>query len=171
MAFAATNLDDLFLLVAWFAAGRYRTRDIVLGQYAGIGALFAASLAASLLALVVPAENLKWLGVIPVALGIRVFVTPEGPGEAPAASGFLAVLAVTVVNGADNLGVYIPLFATTGAAALAVYGAVFTVQLALWCAAARWLVHHPTAGAPLRRWGPGAVPYVLIGIGLWILLR
>jgi cadmium resistance protein CadD (predicted permease) len=170
-AFAATNLDDLFLLVAWFAAGRTRTRDIVLGQYAGIGALFGASLAASLLALVVPAENLKWLGVIPVALGMRLFLTPDASVEAPAASGFLAVLAVTVVNGADNLGAYTPLFATSSAAALAVYGAVFAVQLALWCAAARWLVLHPAAGALLRRWGPAALPYALIGIGLWILLR
>ena len=40
-AFVATNLDDLFLLVAWFAAGRIATRDIVAGQYLGIDALFA----------------------------------------------------------------------------------------------------------------------------------
>jgi cadmium resistance protein CadD (predicted permease) len=109
--------------------------------------------------------------VIPVALGIRLFITPEETTEVPAASGFLAVLVITVANGADNLGVYIPLFATTGAAGLAVYGAVFTILLALWCAGARWLVHHAAAGAPLRRWGPRAVPYVLVGIGLWILLR
>lgn len=130
-----------------------------------------ASLAATLLALVVPAESLKWLGVIPIALGIRQWMAPGESGETPVASGFLAVVLVTVANGADNLGVYIPLFATSGAAALAVYGAVFTVLLALWCALARWLVRHPAAGAPLRRWGPAAVPYVLVGIGLWILLR
>ena len=41
-AFAATNLDDLFLLVVFFAIGWGRARDVVLGQYAGIGALFMA---------------------------------------------------------------------------------------------------------------------------------
>ncbi|HWA39615.1 MAG TPA: cadmium resistance transporter [Burkholderiales bacterium] len=169
-AFAATNLDDLFLLVAWFAAGRTRARDIVLGQYLGIGALFAASVAVALLALAVPAAHLAWLGLVPIILGVRM-LAKEGTEEIPEAPGLLAVAAVTVANGADNLGVYIPLFATSGAGDIAVYGAVFAVMTALWCAAAGWLVRHPGAGAPLRRHGPKAVPPVLIGIGLWILLR
>jgi len=109
--------------------------------------------------------------MIPIVLGVRLFRTPDERGETPVAPGFLAVAAITVANGADNLGVYIPLFATADVAALAVYGAVFALQLALWCAGARWLVHHPSAGTPLRRWGPRAVPWILIGIGLWILLR
>ena len=171
VAFAATNLDDLLLLVAWFAAG-YRARDIVLGQYAGIGALFAASLAASMVALVVPADQLRWLGVIPVGFGVRMFLVSGARQEPPPpATGLLAVTAVTVANGADNLGVYIPLFATSSAADIAVLGAVFAAVTALWCLAARWVARHPAAGAPLRRHGPRAVPWALIGIGLWILLR
>jgi cadmium resistance protein CadD (predicted permease) len=43
------------------------------------------------------------------------------------------------------------------------------VLLWLWCLAARWLVHHPAAGAPLRRYGPGLVPWVLVALGVWIL--
>lgn len=169
-AFAATNLDDLFLLVAWFAAGRTRVRDIVLGQYLGIGALFAASVAASLLALAVPAAHLNWLGLVPIVLAARTFMKGQAE-EVPEAPGFLTVAAVTLANGADNLGVYIPLFATSSAADVALYGGVFAFMTAAWCASARWLVRHPEAGAPLRRYGPGAVPYVLVGIGLWILLR
>ena len=169
-AFAATNLDDLFLLVAWFAAGRARARDIVLGQFLGIGALFAASSAAAVLALAVPAAHLAWLGLVPILLGVRMLAR-ERADETPEAPGLLPVAAVTVANGADNLGVYIPLFATSGAAAIAAYGAVFAVMTALWCALAGWLVRHPAAGAPLRRHGPKAVPPVLVGIGLWILLR
>ena len=78
---------------------------------------------------------------------------------------------MTVANGADNLGVYVPLFATSSPGAVAVMGGVFAAMTALWCLAARWLVAHPAAGAPVRRYGPPAVPYVLIDIGLWILLR
>ena len=171
MAFVATNLDDLFLLVAWFAAGRYRTRDIVLGQYAGIGALFAASVAASLLALVVPQAWLPWLGLAPILLGVMALLRKENDaGTAPLEGGFAPVTMVTIANGADNVAVYVPLFATRDAQAIATMAAVFAAMLALWCLGARWLVHHPAAGAPLRRWGPRAVPYVLIGIGLWILL-
>jgi cadmium resistance protein CadD (predicted permease) len=171
VAFAATNLDDLFLLVAWFAAGRYRTRAIVAGQYAGIGALFAASVAASLLALALPESGLRWLGLVPIGLGVTGLV--RGRNDARATDfegGFVAVAAVTIANGADNIAVYVPLFATRDAQAIAIMAAVFAAMIALWCLAARWLVRHPAAGAPLRRWGPGAVPYALIGIGLWIVL-
>jgi cadmium resistance protein CadD (predicted permease) len=168
-AFAATNLDDLLLLVAWFAAG-HRARDIVLGQFAGIGALFAASLAASMVALVVPAGQLHWLGVIPLGFGVRLLLVPGTAQEPPPpATGILAVTAVTVANGADNLGVYIPLFAISTPAALAVYGATFAVMTALWCFAARWLVRHPAADARLRRHGPRLIPWVLVALGLWIL--
>ena len=169
-AFAATNLDDLFLLVAWFAAG-WRGRDIVLGQYAGIGALFAASLAASMLAVVVPADQLRWLGVIPAAMGFALLFRKNKTEETGKFKGgnIVSVALVTVANGADNLGVYIPLFATSSTQAIAVFGAIFAAMTALWCLAARWLVHHPAAGAPLRRWGPRLVPWVLVGLGLWLL--
>ncbi len=172
VAFAATDVDDLFLLVAWFAAGRYRARDIVLGQYLGIGTLFAVGLVAALLAWAVPPRLLAWLGVLPVLLGLAMLVRREREEKpVPPATGVLAVAGVTIANGADNLGVYIPLFATSTGRDLAVMGAVFAVMTALWCAAARWLVRHPAAGVTVRRYGPTAVPYVLIGIGLWILLR
>ena len=170
-AFAATNLDDLLLLVAWFAAG-YRGRDIVLGQFAGIGALFAASAAASLVSLIVPVGDLKWLGVIPLGFGVKMLLSrKEGGAPPPPAAGFLAVAAVTIANGADNLGVYIPLFAASAPGALFVFGATFAVMTALWCLGAHWLVMRPAAGARLSRYGPRAVPWALVGIGLWILLR
>jgi cadmium resistance protein CadD (predicted permease) len=130
--------------------------------------------AASLLAWVLPAADLAWLGVVPVALGASLLLKRKAQGdeEAPMPpSGVLPVAAVTVANGADNLGVYIPLFATSTPSAIAVMGVTFAAMTALWCWAARWLVRHPAAGAPLRRQGPRAVPYVLVGIGLWILLR
>lgn len=159
--------------MAWFAAGRYRHADIVVGQYLGIGALFAASVAAALLALALPMEYVRWLGIVPIALGLKALLLPDRTPRTgtPDASGVLSVTAVTIANGADNLGVYIPVFATSGAQSVAVWGVVFVLLIALWCAGARWLVRHPAAGAPLRRWGPAAVPWVLIGIGLWIMLR
>ena len=118
----------------------------------------------------VPAAWLPWLGLLPILIGVVALVRRESDMGAPElASGFLPVAAVTIANGADNIAVYVPLFATRDAQAIAVMAAVFVVLTALWCLGARWLVHHPAAGAPLRRWGPRAVPYVLIGLGLWIL--
>ena len=45
--FVFTDIDDVFLLMAYFADPRYRARDIVIGQYLGIGTLVAVSAAAS----------------------------------------------------------------------------------------------------------------------------
>jgi cadmium resistance protein CadD (predicted permease) len=170
-AFVATNVDDLFLLVAWFAAGRMSARDIVAGQYLGIGALFAASAAASAVSLVVPEGWLRWLGVLPLLLGVKLLIGSREKNEkASEAPGVAAVTAVTIANGADNIAVYVPLFANHSAQAIMLMAAAFAVLLWLWCVAARWLVHHPGAGAPLRRYGPGLVPWVLMALGVWILV-
>lgn len=169
-AFAATNVDDLLLLIAFFAAGTYRARDVVLGQYAGIGLLFAASAAASLVSLVIPASHLSLLGLLPVLIGLKQLFRKDAPEKTvPATSDLLSVAAVTVANGGDNIGVYTPLLATSSAQAICAMGAVFAAMTALWCLAARWLVQHPAAAASIRRYGPKAMPFVLIGIGVFIL--
>ena len=171
VAFAATNVDDLFLLVAFFAAGTYRARDVILGQYAGIGLLYAASAAASLVSLVIPAGYLSLLGLVPMLVGLKqIFLKDVREESVPAVSGILAVAAATVANGGDNIAVYTPLFATSSAQAIGAIGAVFAVMTALWCFAAHWLLHHPYATAPVRRYGPRLAPVALIAIGLAILL-
>lgn len=169
-AFAATNLDDLFLLVVYFAIGWGRTRDVVLGQYAGIGALFATGALASLLSVAIPGEYLCLLGLVPVLIGLKqIIARSPGSPETPPRSGILPVAAATVANGGDNIGVYVPLFATSSALAIAVYGAIFAVMTGLWCLAALWLVRHPAASAPIRSHGRKVAPFVLIAIGLLIL--
>lgn len=37
--FASTNLDDIFALVGFFADARFGSREILIGQYLGIGVL------------------------------------------------------------------------------------------------------------------------------------
>ena len=52
--FAATNIDDTFLLLGFFADPKYRAHRVVIGQYLGIATLVAISLLAALIALVIP---------------------------------------------------------------------------------------------------------------------
>jgi cadmium resistance protein CadD (predicted permease) len=54
VVFASTNMDDIFLVSAFFADPHSATRSVVLGQIAGIGALVAASALAALAAIAVP---------------------------------------------------------------------------------------------------------------------
>src|SRR5918993_2644597 len=71
-AFVATNIDDLLILIAFFAnSSRFPLPQIVLGQYAGMGALLAISIVGSLIALIVPNNLIGLIGIFPIAIGIK----------------------------------------------------------------------------------------------------
>jgi len=170
-AFAATNVDGLFLTAALLSAAPQRLRQVVAGTFLGIGALYAASAAASLVALVVPPWAVALLGLLPLGIGLKQLLSRgEANDEAPrAAHGVLGVAAINIAFGGDNIGVYTPLFASGGPAAIAIYGIVFALLTGVLCWLAHRLVSHPALGAPVRRHAPRLVPWVLIGLGLWIL--
>lgn len=170
--YAATNFDGLFLTAALLSDPSTRARDVVVGTYAGIAALYGISAAASLVSLVIPPGAIALLGVLPIAIGVKQILQGMAPAaeRLPAKHGPLAVAGINVAFGADNVGVYTPLFAASPGHAIVLYGAVFAVLTALLCYTAHCLVNHPALGAPLRRYGPHLVPWVLIALGLWILL-
>jgi cadmium resistance protein CadD (predicted permease) len=70
-AFVATNIDDLFILIVFFAERSFPTYQIVLGQYVGMGFLLGVSLLGSLVALVIPHSLIGLIGLIPIAVGIK----------------------------------------------------------------------------------------------------
>ncbi len=39
IAFVATNIDDIFILMIFFSTHRFHVYDIVVGQFLGIGSL------------------------------------------------------------------------------------------------------------------------------------
>ncbi|MCW0214054.1 MAG: cadmium resistance transporter [Pseudonocardia sp.] len=177
--FAVTNVDDLVLLAVFLgrATGRAAVLRVVAGQYLGFAAILVAALAGALGAGLLPEPVLPYLGLLPLLLGLRAAWTAwrdrrsagedDVPGPGP---GVLAVAAVTVANGGDNIGVYVPVFAAEGTGALVVYCAVFLVLVGVWCAAGRFLATRPPVARALARWGHVVLPVVLIGIGLVILL-
>lgn len=180
LLFATTNIDDIFVLVAFFADPALSRRQVVVGQVLGIGALVLASLAGSLLALAAPAQYIGLLGLVPLALGAvklwQLLRTPRAAApdaDAPPArsGGTAAVALVTIANGGDNIGAYVPVFATRAPAELAAIVVVFFVMTALWCLAAAALVSHPRLGPPLRRLAAPLTPFVLMSVGVLILVE
>jgi len=176
VSFAATNVDDVFLLMLFFSQtdGKFRARHVVLGQYLGFAALVGLSLLGSLGALVVPREWIGLLGIVPIFLGVRALVGPRGGREEDGplgVSGAWGVASVTFANGADNLGVYVPLFAGTGFARAGIIVAVFLALVALWCLIGHRLGNHPTVAEKIDRYGHVVVPFVLVGLGVYILLE
>jgi len=180
--FAVTNVDDLVVLALFFgqAAGRRGgAARVVLGQYLGFATILAASIVGALGAGLLPAVAIPYLGLLPLALGLRAAwrawrergdpaesasVTGKGPGV-------FAVAAVTFANGGDNIGVYVPVFATAGTGGLVGYAVVFLLLVGVWCLLGRLFANHPVIARVLERWGHLVLPVVLIGIGLLILVE
>jgi cadmium resistance protein CadD (predicted permease) len=81
----------------------------------------------------------------------------------------IAVAAVTIANGGDNISIYMPIFSTRTTYEIAVIGLVFAVMTAIWLVVAHFLTNHPKMGAPIRLYGHRIVPFVLIALGILIL--
>ena len=177
--FASTNVDDMFVLVGFFADPKFRPRDIVTGQYVGITALFALALLGSLLALVISRAYIGLLGVVAIGVGAKRLLDlyrnrelTESTLEHPDTGRHTRVATVallTLANGADNLGIYMPAFAIRSPIEIGMIAIIFAVMTGLWCFFAHWIVHHPTFGKPIRRYGQRVAPLVLIAIGVSIL--
>ncbi|MFJ5548608.1 cadmium resistance transporter [Streptomyces sp. NPDC093225] len=183
--FAVTNIDDILILALFFAQGAGHpgsTRRIVLGQYLGFAAILAVAVAAAFGATFLPESAIHYLGLLPLALGLKAAwqawkdhrdgardeeaeqTKERGPRP-------LEVAAVTFANGGDNIGVYVPVFATAGVGGMSVYAAVFLVLVAVWCFAGKFFATRPVIAKALARWGHILLPLVLIAIGLGILIE
>jgi len=179
VVYVSTNVDDVFLLLGFFANPSFRTRYVIIGQFLGIGALYAVSVLASFVSLVVSMQYVGLLGLIPIGIGVKLLLDWVGDKQDDesdqdhsigAASGrILSVAAITIANGGDNIGVYTPFFATRSGTEIAIVGVVFAALTAAWCVLARQLVQHPVLGAPIRRYGHKVTPFVLIGVGILVL--
>ncbi len=176
VAFASTNIDDLVLLIGFFADPAYQPRQVVGGQFAGIAALVALSLLGALAAQLVTSEEVGLLGLVPIAIGVKKLAFPDdrrpaGSRLARGASRSAGVALVTIANGGDNLSLYIPRFAAHDGGDVALFVAIFLTMTALWCAAGYALVSGRPFGIPAERWGAASLPYVLIALGVYILAR
>ncbi|WP_238007894.1 cadmium resistance transporter [Dactylosporangium sp. AC04546] len=179
--FAVTNIDDILVLALYFSQGaghKGAARNIAVGQYLGFAAILAAAVAAAFGATFLPESAVPYLGLLPLGLGIKAAVQAwrrRGDDEETQAKQggpkILEVAAVTFANGGDNIGVYVPVFATAGAGGMSVYVVVFLILLAVWIAAGRYFATRPVIAKALSRWGHILMPIVLIGIGLLILIE
>ncbi|MFB9906049.1 cadmium resistance transporter [Allokutzneria oryzae] len=172
--FTVTNIDDLLLLALFFARPGAVHSRVVMGQYLGFSAILALSVVGALGATLLPEPARPYLGLLPLLLGLRAAWaawsdSPEEGSAAPPAPGVLAVAAVTLANGGDNIGVYVPVFTASGLGALLVYVAVFLALVGVWCVVGRYLAGRQAVARVLSRWGHVLLPVVLVGIGVLIL--
>jgi cadmium resistance protein CadD (predicted permease) len=185
--FIATNLDDLFVLMIFFSNKEFETRHVVLGQYIGFMALIAISALSYFLKLVIPVNWIGLLGILPLIIGLKNLkdlkdkkdisanynINKENKGffsKFRSPKSFLVAL-VSFTNGGDNIGVYIPLFASIDPQQMLAVISVFLVMISIWCYISFNLVENSILGDKIKKYGHIILPFVLIFIGITILAR
>lgn len=112
-----------------------------------------------------------------MALGVRAWFeyrrsdddddAPRGIGAASA----IGVALITISDGGDNIGVYVPVFSGFAPADLVIVLVVFAVMTALWCRLALALANQSLVKEKIARYQGILVPVVLICLGLAILAK
>lgn len=193
-SFAVTNIDDVFVLVTFFAQSATNPSitplRITIGQYVGFTVIMMVSMIGFGASLVLPAEPIGFLGLLPILLGVwwllaLFFPAPEedeveeeettGATSGLRAAGLwktiFTVASVTVMNGADNIGTYIPLFSQAKGAEIAVYAVVFYILLGLWCLAAFLVMKQRHLLHLAEKYAQKVVPFLYVGLGIFIVVK
>ncbi|MEH2069224.1 MAG: cadmium resistance transporter [Nostoc sp.] len=188
ITFIATNIDDIVILLLFFSQinSTFRSWHIVTGQFLGFTVLLILSLSGLFGGLVLSKSWIGLLGLLPIAIGISSLVNqeedsleevfPETEHQGTIITNLLSpqtysVAAVTVANGSDNISVYVPLFASSNLESFVITIGLFYLLLGIWCYAAYRLTNYKIIANVLTRYGSNLVPFILIGLGAFIILR
>ncbi|ANC19693.1 quaternary ammonium transporter [Bacillus cereus] len=191
VAFATTNIDDIFILLVLFSQVRtevLRKEDravrekamrkklyIAIGQYVGFSMIIFLSIVGSLSSFFIPVSWIGVLGFLPIYMGVKgLFSLRSNKSNKvidKASSSLFKVAAITLANGADNISIYIPMFASQSLEANIVTLIIFFCMIAIWCSISYTLLRAPILAKVLERNCHIIVPIVLIGLGMFILFR
>ena len=239
-AFIATNLDDLFILMVFFAHPDYDSSSVIMGQYLGIIGIILICIPVYLLKSFIPPFWLGLMGLIPLYLGLEQLCnlrenkinsdssisdnnifneskknsnttneksdknkqnkqtpnttneksdknkqnkqTPNTTNEKSDKNkqtekntkykklAWLSVASITITNGADNIGVYIPLFTNLSQVELLLTILIFLIMTGIWCLGGRFIIGNRRLGGRIKQYGHIILPFVLIILGTGIFL-
>lgn len=184
--YVSTSIDYLFILLIIFSQSHSHTkkglRQIYWGQYLGTGILVAVSLFAAYVLNFIPQDwIIGLLGLIPIFLGIRVALVGEEEEEEEEVVEklesrgtnrfFWTVALITIASGGDNLGIYIPYFASLSFSEIVTALIVFAISVAVLCYISYKLAKISFVSETLEKYERIIVPIVFIGLGIYILIE
>ncbi len=171
-AYISTNIDDIFVLMILLSQVQTVAKGkLIAGHFIGVGLLTLISIVGAMGLQRLPTQYIGLLGIIPIFLGIRACFQRDGDEHTAAVTpGVLSMALITLGNGADNLGVYIPLF--TGFTSLQQWFAagIFALMTALWVWLAHCLAALPKVKAVIGKYKAVLIPLVFIALGIFIIL-
>ena len=169
IAYISTNIDDIFILMILLAQTKAKGR-VIAGHFLGVGLLTAISMLGALGLQNLPLRYVGLLGLVPIGLGIKAWFDRDD-GEAEAKSvGIFSMAMITLGNGADNMGVYIPLFTGFSGGKWVGVSIIFAAMTALWVWLANCLAEFPKIKTVIEKYKTIAIPVVFIALGVFIIL-
>ena len=199
-AAVATTFDDNIYLTGFFSEVNrtFRPKHVVVGELIGFTALISISLVGFLIGLAISSNWIGLLGILPILIGLNnlrlLIVNKDESVENKSANlkqnarfrGFdsrerslldiiqdrqtYRVSAVTISNGGNNLGIYIPLFASSSLQSLAVIVPICYLIVCTWLFMYYYLTRTPGIALVLSRYASKLFPFVLMWLGLRIIL-
>jgi cadmium resistance protein CadD (predicted permease) len=175
VGFLSTSLDNLGVLVALFAAREIAPWRLAAIYFAVTWTLIGLGWGMSALAEYAIEENVGYLGVVPIALGIRSAWLLRHPGRDASASvstvaGSIAAALLMFATSADNLLVALSLFADAARALDPTLCATLVACSVGWCALAFWLARRSPVAMVLQRAVRPLLPLLLVAVGVYILI-
>lgn len=191
IAFTSTNIDDIFILLVLFSQvktgvikkeggavqGKTKLKElyIVIGQYLGFSVIVFLSIIGSLSSFFIPVSWIGLLGFIPIYMGVKGILSLRSYKRNEVidnvSGSIFKVASITLANGADNISIYIPMFASQNLKTNIVTLVIFFCMIAIWCFISYKLLRAPILAKVLERNCHIIVPIVLIGLGMFILFR
>jgi cadmium resistance transport/sequestration family protein len=189
VAFGATNIDDLLILLVFFSQvdENFRPWQVILGQYLGFTVLIILSLPGLLSGLILPANCIGLLGLIPIAMGISILINKEVDNSIESSNQFTpnlsskskfllntkvyTVAIITIANGSDNISIYIPFFSSMNFNIFIIIIILYLCLLMCLCFVTYKLTHQRKIAQFLTEYGNHFVPFLLMGLGAVIIWK
>ena len=171
----------MVILVSVFCANPKNAQAVRLGFAIGSLALLLASLLVLIVSGWIPIRFLGLLGLIPIGFGILEIVrrsrksehSDSDAGEAVQEHTrvVLSASVLMIANGGDTIAVFAPLFAETQPSGVAVLVLGYLATAISLSFLSAHVCVFPQLSEPLKKYGARVAPYIMIGIGVYILLN
>lgn len=180
--YIATGIDYLVILIILFSQiKKGQAKHIWIGQYLGTVIIIAVSLLVALgVSWLVPEQwVLGLLGLIPLYLGIRIWVKGGEEGEESDILSlfssdrfnqlYLTVAFIVLASSADDFSIYIPYFTALDAMGILIAIIVFLIMVGVLCYVSYRLASIDFVSEKIEKYERWIVPIVFIGLGIYIM--
>jgi cadmium resistance protein CadD (predicted permease) len=180
IAFLATNADNLLLLFAFLADRSFKPWQVIVGYALGMVAILALSCLVAWFAHFLRPDYVGFLGIVPIGFGLkRLFdrFVRHADSAKPASSKrsthsqIITVALADIAHGPDTIILFSALLADADLVAQFSISIAYLFLVIAWCSLGFFLLRHPRVRGPAQRYGDHLSPYLLIGVGIYIVLN